>query len=144
MNQKILIFLIVFLMGVLFYGSQIFAQCTPANSCEDYCSDPCREDPNTGNWIGKNPPSGVTCICSPIKYQRIQDLIEGITNWVFDIAIILAPLMIIIGGILFITAGGSAEKIKTAKKLIFWTVIGFLIVLFSKGIVNLINYILGR
>jgi hypothetical protein len=52
--------------------------------------------------------------------------------------------MIVVSAIIFMTAAGRPEKIKLARRIIFWTVVGFLFILFSKGLENLIEYIIGK
>lgn len=80
---------------------------------------------------------------NPLEAGSFETIIDNLIDFIFKIAIVLAPLMIIIGGILFVTAGGNIQQIGRARKLILWTAIGFLIVLLSKGIVGIINKILG-
>ena len=87
--------------------------------------------------------SGSIIICPPSRYTSIEALIESITNWIFYVGIVLAPLMILIGAFIFMTSAGDPNKVQTAKKIIIWTVIGFAIILFSKGLISLIKYILG-
>lgn len=107
-----------------------------AENCDEYCK--CLEaDPDI------LPPDETTCVCNPLKYNVFEDIIEGLINFLFKIGIALAPLMIIIGGFLFVTAGGNIEQVNRAKKIIIWTLIGFLIVLLAQGIMNLIEVILG-
>ncbi len=76
---------------------------------------------------------------NPLRNKTIGEIIDSLTNFIFYLAIIVAPLIIIVAGFLFTTAAGDAEKIAQAKKIITWTIIGFSIVLFSKGIVALIS-----
>jgi hypothetical protein len=80
---------------------------------------------------------------NPLIATSFEAIIGNIIDFIFKIAIVLAPLMVVVGGFLFVTAGGSVEKINRAKNLIIWTAIGFLIVLLSKGIIAIINQILG-
>ncbi|XOB46808.1 MAG: pilin [Candidatus Nealsonbacteria bacterium] len=70
-------------------------------------------------------------------------IINDLVNFIFYLAIAIAPLMLIIAGFLFTTAAGDVQKVAQAKKIITWTIIGFSIVLFSKGIVALITGVIG-
>jgi len=72
---------------------------------------------------------------SPIEHETFGDLIDAIIKFVFNIALVLAPLFIIIGGFYFVAAAGDPSKIETGKKIIFYTLIGFLIILISRGLV---------
>ena len=82
-------------------------------------------------------------IDNPLDATTTEEIIENLIGFLFKIGIVLAPLMIIIGGFLFVTAGGNIEQVNRAKKIIIWTLIGFLIVLLAQGIMNLIEVILG-
>jgi len=156
-------FLAVLIFSIILFVQANFVLADEGDPC---CSDGdcgtlkcfCIPDPLPANWSeicdvsdpdnlkgpwGTCHPAGSVVFCPPSTIRSISDLINSITDWVFKIAIIVAPLMLVIGAILFMTARGNPEQIKLGKKIIFWTVIGFLIVLFAEGIINLIDYILG-
>jgi hypothetical protein len=82
-------------------------------------------------------------IVNPLEAESFEIIVDNIINFIFKIAIVLAPLMVIVGGFLFLTAGGNIQQISRARNLLIWTAIGFLIVLLSKGILAIINQILG-
>ncbi len=86
----------------------------------------------------------ITVLENPLEIDSIEGLIQNIVDWIFKIALIIAPIIIVIAGIVIITAGGNPDRITKGKKIIIWTVIGFLIIVFSKGIINLIEYVIGR
>ncbi|GAI20335.1 unnamed protein product, partial [marine sediment metagenome] len=50
---------------------------------------------------------------------------------------------IIIAGFYWLTAAGDPKKVKTALDIIKWTVIGFAIILFARGLVAIIRHVLG-
>jgi len=80
---------------------------------------------------------------SPIGTTTIPVLIERITNWVFYIGIILAPLMILVGAFYLVTAAGIPARIETGKKFIIWTIVGLAVIFLSRAIIGIIKYILG-
>ena len=160
MNKIVKKFLAVLILSIILFSQAGFVLADEGDLC---CSDgdcgglkcfciPDPPDPDcdvttdpgnpTGQW-GTCHSAGSVVICSPLKYRSISAVIESITNWIFYIAIVLAPLMIIIGAFMFMTSAGDPTKVQTAKKLIIWTVIGFAIILFSKGLISLIRTILG-
>ena len=81
-------------------------------------------------------------IKNPLKYTEIDQIIMAIAGFVFQIALILAPLMLIIAGFLFVTSMGEPEKVRKAKDLALYTIIGLVIVLLARGLVTLIAQIL--
>ncbi len=80
----------------------------------------------------------IPSLTDPLKNRDIPDLVGGIIQYVLGIIGILALVMFIYGGILWMTSGGSAEKIKKGKDTIVWAVLGLAIVFLSYAIVNFV------
>ena len=80
---------------------------------------------------------------NPLEWDTIEDVINGIIDFISWVVVVLTPLMIIIAAFLFITSAGDPEKVKRAKSIIFWTIIGFAVVLLAKGIISMIKQIIG-
>ncbi len=99
---------------------------------------------NTQARWGRCYPAGSIVFCPTSKYLNLVSLIGAITGWLFNVSMIVFPIMIVVSAIVFMTAAGRPEKIKLARRIIFWTIIGFLFILFSKGLENLIEYIIGK
>jgi hypothetical protein len=79
----------------------------------------------------------------PWQTKSFQELLDAIYNFIFWVAIAIVPIMVIVAAYFFLTSGGDPEKIRTAKKIIFWTFIGLIIVLLGKGVVAIIGQLLG-
>lgn len=88
-------------------------------------------------------PDKAVCIKNPLSSNSFTDLTDTILDFVFNIALVAAPLMVVIAGFLFVTGGGDPLKLKRARDILLWTAIGFSIILVSKGIPFLIKDILG-
>jgi len=80
---------------------------------------------------------------NPIEATTTAELVDNIAGFIFKIAVVIVPLIILIGAFFIVTAAGDPKKIDQGKKLIIWAIIGFAIILFSKGIVVMIKQILG-
>lgn len=78
---------------------------------------------------------------NPLEYETFQELLSRLIDFIFYLAVGIAPIMIIVAGFHFITAAGEPEKINTAKKIILWTLIGLIIVFSAKGLVELFGKI---
>lgn len=154
----------VFLIVVSFLGGGLFLPPGPslasaAELCEPCCEGTdCASDfcagAGTGCDVsaGKNTglcksTTGIT-FCSPLGRgggkTKIGELIDRITSWMLKVAFVVAPVMIIIAGVLFYKAAGNPSKIGLANRIVLWTVVGFLLILFSNAIGSIIDYILGR
>ncbi len=80
-------------------------------------------------------------IDNPIEWDNFTDLAYAIIKFIFNIALAVVPIMFIIAGLFFITAAGDPEKIKKAKDMVLWTIIGFMVILMATGIIQAIQEI---
>ena len=82
-------------------------------------------------------------IPNPIKCEDIPCVIYTVADLIFYIALAVVPLMIIIGGIMFIIAAGDPQKVNKAKSLLFWSVVGLSILLLARAIAAVVESIIG-
>src|SRR3989344_5394775 len=87
-------------------------------------------------------PSNTICIGNPLKADSLTKLIDGIINFIFVIALAITPIMVIVGGFMFVTGGGDPAKITQGKQLLLWTVIGLTVILLAKGLVAVLTSVL--
>lgn len=87
--------------------------------------------------------AGAVEISNPLKWDNIEDLVYAIIDFIFAVATALVPLMIVIAAFYFVTSAGNPQQITTAKKIILYTVIGYAIILLSKGLILVLKEILG-
>ena len=138
--NKFLIFLLS--LGLFLSSSFVSANCasstnttSPAIDCTNYCQsahiDTCER------------PTGVVCYCNPLSGDGLESITDPIIDFIFKISIVVVPVLVVYGAFMIITAAGDPEKIKQAKAMIFWTLIGFTIVLLSRGVSDLIEVIIG-
>ena len=76
-----------------------------------------------------------------MEHDDFEALLKAIIDFIFTLALVIVPIVIIVAGIFFITAQGDPEKINTAKKMILWAIIGLIIILCAKGFVEVIKEI---
>jgi len=81
-------------------------------------------------------------VCPLSSHRNLYSLATTVADYMFYLGIILAPLMIVIGGFLFMASGGSPERAQLGKKIITWAVIGLVFILFAKGVSSIIGDIL--
>lgn len=87
-------------------------------------------------------PANTICIKNPLCAQSFEELINSIIDGLWTISLVLVPMMIIIAGYFFVTSTGDPEKINTAKKMILYALIGFLIITCAKGIIQFLQEVL--
>lgn len=82
-------------------------------------------------------------IDNPLDEDEFIIIVDKLIDFIFTIAVVVTPLMIGVGAFLFAMAGGNAEQINRAKKIILWTIIGFVVVLLARGIIEIVRNIFG-
>lgn len=95
----------------------------------------------------KDPSAAQSSIC---QSQTVDDPITGsggvlvtITNFISWIGGALAVILVITAGFLYVTSGGDSNKVKKAKDIILYVIVGLLIIVISRIIVAfVINRIL--
>lgn len=65
----------------------------------------------------------------------LKTTVVNIIQWVLGLLGLIAVIMILYGGFVWMTAGGNEEKVASAKKVISAAVIGLIIVLLAWAIV---------
>ena len=70
--------------------------------------------------------------------QTVNDLIEKIINIFSVIVGIIAVIMIIYGGLKFITSGGDSGRLTSAKQTILYALIGLIIVAIAQFFVRFV------
>jgi len=72
-----------------------------------------------------------------------EQIIDAIINYIFLAGVIIFPIMAIIAGFLFLSSGGDPSKVKKAKDILLYSVIGLFIVLLARGIISVIKSVIG-
>ncbi len=79
---------------------------------------------------------------NPINHDTFLELINAIIDIVLWVAVILAPLMILIGAFYMTTSGSGLtdqkSQIEKGKNIIKYTVIGLILLLGAKGMVEFV------
>lgn len=75
--------------------------------------------------------------------SSIADIIAGIIEFVLPFIGGVLILMVIYGGLLYITSGGDPEKLGKAKKTLLWAVLGVILIVISYSIVVALNTVVN-
>ncbi len=97
--------------------------------------------------IANCPASGNDCDFDSTTYDCgiccMLNTIYTVTNWIFYILILVAVIMIILGGFVFMTAAGSPEKTAKGRNIVVYAVIGIAIAIIAKLVPVLVRTIIG-
>lgn len=69
---------------------------------------------------------------------RVIEIIDDVANWAYVIGFAVALVVLIIGGISYMTAGGNEDRQKSAKKTIITGLVGAAIILLAGIILDTI------
>lgn len=148
------IFLVIFLSFFLFsaFGvSQALAvedylcrQCNDDTDCGGKAAT-CVGDPNTEDTLKQGVCQNPTAftVCNPLRTTKFTDIVNNILTIIFNLALVVTPIMIVWTGVLFITGQGEPVKVTQAKHMLLWIVVGLSTIILAKGAVLIIRAILG-
>ncbi len=72
--------------------------------------------------------------------RTLNQLIVDIINWVIGLAALVAVVMLIYAGYLYITANGDENKVSSATKTLTFAIVGLVVVFIA---VLLVNFVLN-
>lgn len=87
----------------------------------------------------------ITLVPSPTEPPNLQptEILRTIITWLFGFIIVVVVLMTMISAYMFVTAGGSPEKVGQARNYLMYALIGLAIAVLARGLVVLVLQILG-
>jgi hypothetical protein len=68
----------------------------------------------------------------------LHDLFSKVTSILFFIIGALAVIMLIVGGIMYVTSAGDSKRVESAKNTILYAIIGIVVAVFAGTIVNFV------
>lgn len=63
-----------------------------------------------------------------------EEIVVSVINWILGILALIAVVLVIYGGFLWMTASGNPDRVDKAKKILIAAVIGLVIILAAWGI----------
>jgi len=81
--------------------------------------------------------TGSMSISNPISAGSFNELLQRFLDWILNIALVVAPLIIVYAGFLHVTAMGDMAKVTKARNIILFASIGFMVALMAKSLIAL-------
>lgn len=91
------------------------------------------------NSVNPNVGGNVRALVNPLKFDSISGLLLGIIDILLVFALPLIVLYIMYAGYLYVVARGNPGKISEAHQALLWAVIGGVLVLGAKLIVDVVQ-----
>lgn len=83
--------------------------------------------------------SSTGSITNPIDAETFGDLISMVVKWILNMAMVLAPLVIVYGGLTYMTAAGDTSKVNQAKQIILYAAIGLILALLAWSLIDILK-----
>lgn len=82
--------------------------------------------------------AGSSAICGAAKQDDAQNIIKNVINTMLFVLGMIAVIMIVIGGIRYVTSGGDSTQVAAAKNTVLYSVVGLVIAIMAFAIVNFV------
>ena len=130
----ILLVILVFSFWHNFAKAAVVGAC---KSCNGTTGNTCLSDLKCTDGQCKDPNKITFC---PISSKKApQDLVNEVSKWMMIVALVLVPLMILLGGFYMLTAAGDKSRFAKGRTIIVWAVIGLAIFLFAKAFISILK-----
>lgn len=88
-------------------------------------------------------PAGAICFKNPLTACDFRTLVTNLVSFLLTVASAVVGLMIVVGGFYFVTSAGSPERVEKGKKLIFYALLGLLIVILATAFITALECAMG-
>ncbi|MFH1462341.1 MAG: hypothetical protein ABIG08_01405 [bacterium] len=96
-----------------------------------------------GGELPGNGDGGTPEYWNPLQAETLEEALQYLINLLFYLAMVLGPLFVIYAAFLMLTAAGDPVKINKAKTVLFWTLAALAIILFARGLPEVIKGAFG-
>jgi len=127
--------------------------CSTGASCKAACDktiekEGARCNNNTGYCCEPivapvNPPVSTTPFSNPVAFNTVEGLLDSILGFLQASIVILSLIMIVIGSLVYMTAGGEDSKLSTGKYIITASLVGLALALAAPTFLKEVGNILG-
>ncbi len=75
----------------------------------------------------------------PTTVGGVVDILRNVVRWIYIIFFILAVMFILFAAFNYLTAGGEAEKVNTAKNQLIYAIVAIVVALLAVGFETIIR-----
>jgi len=129
-----------------FGGGEWLNDAYSSSNCDDSCSslyvcklytaikEPTSNSSNSGKTVS---------LTNPINAESIPEVLGKIIQAILGLVGSISLLMVVYGGLLWLTSAGNTEQITKGKNIFIWSTIGLAVIFFSFTILQFIFKALG-
>jgi hypothetical protein len=134
----VLLFFVLGSLSLAFHPLTVYAKVHWGNTWWINNENPICQDGNCGADVGKD------ILRNNIEGKGLStetDIIPLVLSWVrffLGFVFVIAVIVLIVAGVMFITSFGNDTQNQKARKMILWTIIGILVIMLSYIIVSAI------
>lgn len=77
-------------------------------------------------------------IPNPIRCNDINCLVSQIIRYILGTIAVIATFMFIWGGLMMLTSGGNADRVRKARETLAWASIGLVVIMLSWAIISFV------
>jgi hypothetical protein len=81
---------------------------------------------------------GVGQLCNPVKANNLEDFLRDVVRVIVRVGIPVSAIFVIYSGYLFVSARGSEDRVKHAKQVFWYAIIGTAVLLGAWVIITVI------
>ena len=82
-------------------------------------------------------------IPNPLRCEDVECLVQMIADFIAGLVMVIGTIMIIIGGIQYITSAGNEDKARRAKNTVLYAIIGIAIAVSVSFIIGFLREVLS-
>jgi len=88
-------------------------------------------------------PPATVAFPNPLSYDTFAELVDAVISWLVIISTPIIALLIVIAGLVFMFSGANPNLQKTARNIIFYSLIGYAIILFARVLMSVVTGVTG-
>lgn len=128
MKKSIAKILVIFFLSLAVFPAISYAACNNDGTCNYKAGEDifnCKADCLDG-----------------VPTKSVKVAIHDVTDWILGFATALCVIMIIIGGIYYVSSAGDQEQATTGKKILKYSLMGLVVVGISYALIVVVNDVL--
>lgn len=81
-------------------------------------------------------PGSTSAVCRARNTDNVDSIAQSITKLLLWIIGVVAVIMLVVGGLRYITSNGNPEQIKSAKNTVMYAIVGLVVAMMGYAIVT--------